>query len=116
MCDLGLASCGWCSSSKMSEAELKERMRKVHWVPLESNPDVLNTFCKGVGMPNGWEWTDVFGVDEELLGMVPQPCLALTLLFQCTEKISAFKKAQRESIESSGQKVSPEVVYLKQYV
>ena len=25
------------------------------WLPLESNPDILNTFCKRVGLPTGWE-------------------------------------------------------------
>lgn len=99
-----------------SEEEIKEKMKKVHWVPLESNPDVLNEFAYKVGMPKSWGFTDIFGVDPELLCMVPQPCKAVTLLFQCTDNISKFKAAQKEELEKSGQTLSKDVFYMKQYV
>ena len=44
------------------------------WLPLESNPDVLNPFIRRLGVPGDWEFTDVFGLDDELLAMVPPPC------------------------------------------
>lgn len=35
------------------------------WVPLESNPDVLNTFAKAIGAPCSlWSFCDVYGMDE----------------------------------------------------
>eukprot|EP00434_Breviolum_minutum_P027956 symbB.v1.2.024735.t1/scaffold2365.1/size83366/3 len=37
-----------------------ERIRKVHWVPLESNPDMLNDFAWKVGLPKDYEFVDVF--------------------------------------------------------
>lgn len=99
-----------------SEDDVKAKMKKVHWVPLESNPDMMNEFAKKVGMPEGWEFVDVFGVDPELLGMVPQPVVAVTLLFQCSDNIYKYKQSQKAEIEEKGQKVSGEVFYMKQYV
>eukprot|EP00418_Pyrodinium_bahamense_P067178 CAMPEP_0179076436 /NCGR_PEP_ID=MMETSP0796-20121207/34100_1 /TAXON_ID=73915 /ORGANISM="Pyrodinium bahamense, Strain pbaha01" /LENGTH=242 /DNA_ID=CAMNT_0020773689 /DNA_START=82 /DNA_END=810 /DNA_ORIENTATION=+ len=98
------------------DGSLTEKMRKVHWVPLESNPEMLTVFARKVGLQEPWGFTDVFGVDPELLGMVPQPCVAVTLLFKSTENIRKYKEEQRAAISESGQNVSPKVRYLKQYV
>ena len=42
-------------------------MAEGNWLPLESSPEVLNPFIARLGAPAGWEFTDVFGLDEELL-------------------------------------------------
>ncbi|KAL0329445.1 UNVERIFIED_CONTAM: Ubiquitin carboxyl-terminal hydrolase 3 [Sesamum radiatum] len=44
------------------------------WLPLEANPDVMNQFLWGLGVaPDEAECFDVYGLDEELLEMVPKP-------------------------------------------
>mmetsp|Transcript_24285 Transcript_24285/g.45933 ORF Transcript_24285/g.45933 Transcript_24285/m.45933 type:complete len:241 (-) Transcript_24285:67-789(-) len=99
----------------MAEVDM-DKIRKVHWVPLESNPDMLTDFAKKVGLPDGFEFVDVYGTDPDLLAMVPPARLAVTLLFQCSEKSRKFKEAQKTAIDEKGQTVSPNLVYLKQYV
>ena len=64
------------------------------WAALESNPEVserregikeflqvLSNFCHLLGVPPQWEVVDVWGLDPDLLAFVPQPVLALVLLF-----------------------------------
>lgn len=100
----------------MADEELEQKMRSVHWVPLESNPEMLTQFSRKVGLPEPWEFVDIFGVDDELLAMVPPGSVAVTLLFQCSENLRKFQEAQRDAILTSGQVLSSDIFYLKQYV
>lgn len=43
-----------------------------------------------LGVPDCWQVADVFGLDDELLSLVPQPVLAVMLLFPVTEKVRIF--------------------------
>ena len=42
------------------------------WLPLESNPDMLNAFAKRMGLPAGFSYVDVWGLDAEILAMQPE--------------------------------------------
>lgn len=65
------------------------------WLPLESNPDALNPFCRKMGLPADWGFAVAYGLDPELLMMAPQPCVALYLLFLPSTNIS---KPRREDL------------------
>jgi len=88
----------------------------MRWVPLESNPEVLNKFIHKLGVPSDWELVDVYGLDPELLAFLPSPVVAMILLFPINEKYEAYRKKEEDEVRSSGQDVSPKVYFMKQTI
>lgn len=67
---------------------------RIHFLPLESNPDVFNTVTHSLGATN-LEWHDVISLDEpDLLALIPRPILAIAVIFSMTGHLEA---AMRES-------------------
>jgi ubiquitin carboxyl-terminal hydrolase L3 len=56
------------------------------WFPLEANPEVMNTYIQTLGVEGGATFCDVFGFDDDLLAMVPQPVAAVLLLYPITKE------------------------------
>jgi len=111
---INMSVCFWrfCQYNTMQQ---QQSGPKDYWVPLESNPVVLSKFAAALGVPPQWGFSDCLGLDEELLAMVPQPCLSLLFLFPYS-KMKAFKTEEREAIEQKGQFISPKVYFMKQLV
>ncbi|KAK9865383.1 hypothetical protein WJX84_002842 [Apatococcus fuscideae] len=87
------------------------------WLPLESNPDVLNSFAKGLGFDtSAYAFCDIFGLDEELLAMVPQPVLAVLLLFPVTDRTEAARKAEDKELRDQAVSVPSDIFYMKQTI
>ncbi|KAK8483824.1 hypothetical protein V6N13_073404 [Hibiscus sabdariffa] len=83
------------------------------WLPLEANPDVMNQFLWGLGLPvDEAECCDVYGLEDELLAMVPQPVLAVLFLFPITSQ------SEEERLQQDKEKrdVSSKVYFMKQTV
>ncbi|KAK4718773.1 hypothetical protein R3W88_017111 [Solanum pinnatisectum] len=88
---------------------------KKRWLPLEANPDVMNQFLWGLGVPaNEAECCDVYGLDEELLEMVPKPVLAVLFLYPLT--LQSEEERIKEDSETKVQDPSSTVYYMKQTV
>jgi ubiquitin carboxyl-terminal hydrolase L3 len=86
------------------------------WFPLESNPEIMNRYIRNLGVEGDYEFTDVFGLDDDLLLMVPQPVLAILLLYPITKENESAHFKKDQEIATNGQTLSNDVYFLKQTV
>jgi len=82
-----------------------------NWVGLESNPEVLTDYAHKMGVSKSWGFTDVFGLDEESLKMVPSPCVGIIFLYPFSQVEMRKKKLGK----SNGQKTEG-VWYMNQVI
>lgn len=47
----------------------------------------MTSFMLKLGIKPPVQFTDVYGLDDELLGMIPGKCLSFILLFPITNKV-----------------------------
>jgi len=88
------------------------------WIPLESNPEVLNSWAHKAGLVTSQaSFEDVYGLDAELLGMVSQPVKAVILLFPISESLEVKRKEEDAKYVAGGlDTVDPTVVWIKQTI
>ena len=87
------------------------------WFPLESNPEVINSYAEKLGLSvNKFSFQDVLSIEEWGLSMVQSPTLAVLLLFPVKEVSEAHRIEESKQIELNGQTVSSNVYFMKQTV
>lgn len=91
-------------------------MEGQRWLPLEANPDVMNQFLRQLGLQASWQFGDVYGLDPELLSLVPRPVCAVLLLFPVTDKYESFRVEEEAKIKAQGQAVNPDVYFMRQTI
>ena len=57
-----------------------------HWPPLESDPEIFTSYLQKIGMPANWMFSELFGFEEELLAMIPQPSVGVVVATQRLKK------------------------------
>lgn len=93
-----------------------EDQRRKKWLPLEANPEVMEQFLLPLGFPEKAGFHDIYGLDEELLAMVPTPVFAVLLLYPIDDAAEEAKKAEIERLEKEGQTGSDRVWFTLQTV
>ncbi|XP_063809019.1 ubiquitin carboxyl-terminal hydrolase isozyme L3, partial [Pseudophryne corroboree] len=73
-------------------------------------------FLKQLGVGASWQFVDVYGLDADLLSLVPRPVCAVLLLFPVTGKYELSRADQEEKIKSHGQDVDSSVYFMKQTI
>lgn len=91
------------------------------WLPLEADPELMSRYLHQLGADSAhaFAFHDVYGVDAEMLGLVPSPVLAVLLLFPISPASEAFKREEDARITLKGdaaQVVSDNLYYMKQTV
>jgi len=86
------------------------------WIPLQSNPEILNKYLRELGVSDEWSVVDVLGLDPELLEMVPKPVKALILLFPCSEKYEQHRLAEDEKLKENIPQYPNDLFYMKQTI
>ncbi|XP_052004656.1 ubiquitin carboxyl-terminal hydrolase isozyme L3-like isoform X2 [Xyrauchen texanus] len=76
----------------------------------------MNQFLKQLGLVPTWQFGDVYGLESEVLSLVPRPVCAVLLLFPITEKYETFRQEEEAKIQAQGQEVSSEVYFMKQTI
>jgi ubiquitin carboxyl-terminal hydrolase L3 len=90
--------------------------KRIHFIPLESNPDVFTELIHSLGVSKSLCFQDVLSLDDpDLLAFLPRPALALVLVFPTTvayrDRVSQIFEAP-----SSGTEEEEDVVYFKQTI
>ncbi|KDQ61656.1 hypothetical protein JAAARDRAFT_31120 [Jaapia argillacea MUCL 33604] len=93
-------------------------MPSARWIPLESNPEVLNSWANKAGLvASQAQFEDVYGLDPELLGMVSRPVNAVVLLFPITDRLENKRKQEDAEFNKPGSTpVDPTIFFIKQTI
>lgn len=96
--------------------KMGQKRKRKNWLPLESNPELMTKYVHALGVNEKYVFHEILGVDEALLGFVPQPVFAVLMLFPISAASEAHKTTEEASIAEKGQTVHPDVYHVKQVI
>lgn len=81
-------------------------MAKIEWIPMESNPQSMNSFLAKVGVRPHIQVVDVFGFDDELLAMIEGKVEGLMLCY-------SIRNAPKSEVDEEAKK---EMYFMRQTI
>lgn len=86
--------------NKVSISFIKMQSDSGNWMPLESNPQVINPFIAKMGLKTEFfSFQQMLSIEDWALDMIPQPVLGIIMLYQVTPAQTAFKNQQADSLD-----------------
>lgn len=86
------------------------------WLPLESNPDVMNKYIHKLGVSEKWSLTDVYGLEPDMLEWVPKPVKAVILLFPCSESYEQHRALEESKLAENHPEYPKDLFFMKQVI
>ncbi|XP_013196927.1 ubiquitin carboxyl-terminal hydrolase-like [Amyelois transitella] len=83
-------------------------------LPMESNPETMNKYLSKLGVSDKWRMVDVIGLEGEALSWVPQPVLAVILLFPLSDAYESHRHEQENYLLKKGEQPPKDVFHLRQ--
>lgn len=69
-----------------------------------------------MGVSETYELTDVFGLEPDLLAILPKKTRAFILLFPCTENYEKHRKEEDEALKNNVPKTPENIFFMRQYL
>ncbi|KAF8774560.1 ubiquitin carboxyl-terminal hydrolase isozyme L3-like [Argiope bruennichi] len=91
-------------------------MSSLEWLPVVSDPDVMNRFLEKVGVPKQWGISDIVSLDEELLNSVPKPVYAVLLLFPISEDDYEYCMEQEQIARYGHPELDRDIYFMHQTI
>ncbi|EPQ32112.1 uncharacterized protein PFL1_00309 [Pseudozyma flocculosa PF-1] len=90
----------------------------LRWVPLESNPELFTEWSRGMGLDTSrYTFHDIFGLDPDLLQMVPQPVEAVLLLYPTTLDTAQMRNDEEATTQEHGaNEADGDTIWFKQTI
>ncbi|OCH93699.1 cysteine proteinase [Obba rivulosa] len=88
------------------------------WIMLESNPDVMTKWATAAGVDTSKaRFHDVYGLDEDLLSLIPQPVKFVVVLFPNNQWLQERREEEDERVTKEGQHpIDPSVIWMPQTI
>jgi len=101
----------------MAESQLQTKTSKQKWFPLESNPNLLNKYILKLGFDTSFfKFYDVYSTEDWALEMIPQPVIAVVMLYPLTKVQEEYRVKENSSLEKQNEKYASGVWHVKQRI
>jgi len=88
-----------------------------HFIPLESDPAVLNDLMYGLGVSGCLAFTDVWSIDDSVqLSSISRPVYALILVLPTFAEYERHRRSSRGPGDTTGEIKGEEMIWIRQTI